>query len=62
MCINCLLRMNDGANVGQVAHILFPEDFIFVARIFWVVGSVEVATRLDTFYLVDRLIVKTKWI
>ena len=54
--------MNDGANVSQVAFILFPEDFIFVGWIFWVVGSVAVALRLDKFYLVGRLIFKTKWL
>ena len=61
MCIHCLLHMHEGAKFGQVAFILCPEYFILVARIYWVVGSMEVAIRLDKFYLVDRLILKTKW-
>ena len=56
VCIHCLLHMHEGANFGQVAFILCPEYFILVARISWVVGRMEVAIRLDTFYLVDRLI------
>ena len=54
--------MNDGAICCQAAFLLFREDFMFVARIFWVVGSVADVTRLDTFYFVGRLILKTKWI
>ena len=39
--------MHEGAFFGQVAFILCPEDFVLVARIYWVVGSMEVAIRLD---------------
>ena len=61
VCIHCLLHMHEGANFAQVAFTLCPDDFILVARIYWVVGSMEVAIRLDKFYLVDRLMLKTKW-
>ena len=56
-----VLHMHEGATFGQVACILCPEYFILVARIYWLVGSMEVAIRLDNIYLVDRLILKTKW-